>query len=50
MSKPNILLVICDQLRVDSIAAYGNKIVKTPNLDRSAERGILFNNAYITIL
>ena len=48
MSKPNILYVMCDQLRFDCIAALGNKIIQTPNMDRLVRRGISFVNAYST--
>ena len=43
--KLNVLLIIADDLNCD-LGAYGNKIVKTPNINRLAERGILFQNAH----
>lgn len=46
--RPNVLLIMCDQLRYDAIAALGNKDVLTPNLDRLARRGVIFDNAYST--
>lgn len=46
--KPNILYLMCDQYRFDCIAALGNSEVETPNIDRLAERGITFTNAYST--
>ena len=33
-SKPNILLIFADDQRADTIAALGNPVIKTPNLDR----------------
>jgi len=48
MARPDILYIMCDQLRYDCIAAMGNPIVKTPNLDRLAARGAVFDNAYST--
>ena len=42
----NILFIQVDQLCAHSLAAYGNQIVKTPNLDRLAERGAVFETAY----
>jgi iduronate 2-sulfatase len=43
--KPNILFIAVDDLRPD-LGCYGNKIVKTPNIDRIAARGLVFNRAY----
>ena len=43
--KLNVLLIIADDLNCD-LGVYGNKIVKTPNINRLAERGILFQNAH----
>ena len=42
----NILFIIIDQLRADSIGAAGNRVVKTPNLDRLAAEGVSFKNCY----
>ncbi len=43
---PNILFIQADQLAASALAAYGHKLVKTPNLDRLAARGTVFENAY----
>lgn len=45
-SKPNILMLMADQLRMDCVGAYGNEAINTPNLDRIASQGIRFKNAY----
>jgi arylsulfatase A-like enzyme len=42
---PNILVVLADQLRAQSVGCYGNTEVKTPHLDRMASEGVLFENA-----
>jgi uncharacterized sulfatase len=42
----NVLLIIADDLR-DTVGCYGNSAVKTPNLDRLAARGVLFDHAYV---
>jgi len=42
----NFLVVMADQLNAFSVGAYGNPVVKTPHMDRLAERGVLFENAY----
>lgn len=41
----NVILIASDDLRA-ILGSYGNKIVKTPNLDRLAARGIRFDRAY----
>ena len=48
--RPNILLITCDQLRSDYIGAYGCDFIDTPNIDRLAEEGTLFENAYSCLL
>src|SRR3954453_15969276 len=45
-SRPNILLLMADQWRVDCMGAYGNRAIRTPNLDRLAAEGIRFQCAY----
>jgi arylsulfatase A-like enzyme len=45
-TKPNILLILADDQRQDAIAARGNPHVRTPTLDRLAERGVAFSGAY----
>jgi len=44
--KPNILFIFADDLSYDSIAAFGNTEVKTPNIDDIARRGTSFTRAY----
>lgn len=46
--QPNVLFVMTDQQRFDTIAALGNTDIYTPNLDRLAARGATFENAYST--
>ncbi len=43
--KPNILLIFTDQQRWDTLAAYGNGVIRTPNLDRLASQGAVFDTA-----
>lgn len=43
--QPNILVFLVDDLRTD-LGCYGNKLVKSPNIDALANDGVLFNNAY----
>ncbi|WP_299472488.1 alkaline phosphatase family protein [uncultured Roseibium sp.] len=43
----NILFIMADQLRWDYLSCYGHPHLKTPNIDRLAERGVRFNRAYV---
>ncbi len=43
---PNILFLLADDQRADTIGAWGNKHIRTPNLDRLAGRGFSFHNNY----
>ncbi len=45
--QPNILLIMTDQQRYDSLGCYGADWVQTPNLDRLASEGTLFENCYV---
>lgn len=42
--KPNVIIIFCDQLRSTALGCYGNRFVKTPNIDRLAQNGFLFEN------
>lgn len=50
MPKPskadNILIVMADQLSAPALGCHGNPTVKTPHIDRLAERGVVFDAAY----
>jgi|688.fasta_scaffold17038_2 arylsulfatase A-like enzyme len=46
--RPNIIFILTDDQRADSLGCMGNPVVKTPNLDRLAEDGTLFVNATVT--
>ncbi|HEY4282526.1 MAG TPA: sulfatase-like hydrolase/transferase, partial [Chthoniobacterales bacterium] len=48
ISRPDILFIMTDQQRFDTIAALGNPHIYTPNMDRLVRRGISFSNAYAT--
>lgn len=46
-AKPNIVIIISDQFRWDCVGAMGlNPMNLTPNLDRMAQSGVLFRNAF----
>ena len=44
--RPNLLYIHSDQHNPAVVGAYGNPIVRTPNLDSLAENGVLFENVY----
>ena len=44
--RPNILWICTDQQRWDTLGCYGNDFVQTPNLDRLAQSGVVFEHAY----
>jgi choline-sulfatase len=46
MDTPDILIFFSDQHNADMAGYSGNKIVRTPNLDRLSKEGIVFDNAY----
>ncbi|MBI2950057.1 MAG: sulfatase [Verrucomicrobia bacterium] len=46
--RPNILLVLSDDHSAAHVGCYGNKDIKTPNLDRFAAQGMRFDRAYVT--
>jgi len=47
-AKPNVLFILCDDLRPDALGCYGSKHVKTPNIDRLASEGVRFANTFCT--
>jgi choline-sulfatase len=44
--QPNIVLIMADQLAPQFTSSYGHPVVKTPHMDRLAERGMRFDSAY----
>lgn len=46
-SRPNIIVILSDDHAVQSIGAYGSKIGATPNLDRLAKQGAVYNKAFV---
>lgn len=46
MRRPNIILLMADQLTVFALENYGNRIVKAPNIAALSEAGVTFENAY----
>jgi arylsulfatase A-like enzyme len=43
--RPNVIVIMADDLGAEGLACYGSTIYSTPHLDRMAAEGIRFNNA-----
>ena len=46
--RPNVLFILCDDLRWDALGYSGNPHVKTPHIDRLAREGVQFKNVFCT--
>ncbi len=46
--KPNIIFILVDDQRFDSLSCYGNAIIQTPNIDKLASQGTRFTNVFAT--
>ena len=44
--KLNFVFIFCDQLRHDFLGCYGADFIKTPNIDKIAQTGVVYDNAY----
>ena len=47
-AKPNIVFIMSDDHAYQAISAYDNTLIETPNIDRIAKEGMLFENATVT--
>ena len=45
-TQPNIILILSDQHNRAMLGCAGDKVVRTPNLDRLSQNGVRFENAY----
>ena len=46
--QPNLVLIIADDMNWDDCGVYGHPSIRTPNIDRLAKEGLLFQHAYLT--
>ena len=49
-SKPNIILIMADDLGAETLGSYGGESYQTPHLDQLAAEGMRFTHAYATPL
>lgn len=47
--KPNILFILVDDQRNDTLGCAGHPVIKTPNIDQLAKQGVRFENAYVNM-
>lgn len=47
-NRPNVLFIFVDDLRPE-LGCYGNKLIKTPHLDRLAKQAVVFRNHYVQV-
>jgi len=47
--RPNILVFVTDDQKWDTLGSYGNKVIRTPNIDRIANEGVLFKYAFVQV-
>lgn len=48
VEKPNIIFIMSDDHAAQAISCYGSKLNETPNIDKLANQGMLFKNAFVT--
>ncbi len=46
--RPNIIFLLTDDQRWDTLGCMGNSIIKTPNVDRLAAQGVVFDQCFVT--
>lgn len=46
--KPNILLIVADDMGYGDLSCYGSKQIQTPHLDKLAENGVRFTDGYVS--
>ena len=45
-NRPAIILITCDEMRLDTLSCYGGTAVKTPYIDSLMEQGTKYENCY----
>jgi len=44
--RPNVIIIMFDDLGYGDLSSYGNKLIQTPNIDSVANKGVKFTNFY----
>ena len=47
-TRPNIVFIMSDDHATKALSCYGSRLIETPNLDKLAAEGLLFNRAFVT--
>lgn len=47
-AEPNVILIVSDDMGYSDLPKFGESEIPTPNIDRLADEGVLFTNAYVT--
>jgi arylsulfatase A-like enzyme len=47
-SRPNLIFLLTDDQRADTLGCMGNTIIQTPHIDALSRRGVTFDNAFVT--
>ena len=47
-SKPNVIVILADDLGYGDVSAYGSKTISTPNIDKLANGGVCFTDGHAT--
>ena len=48
VEKPNIIFIMSDDHAYQALSSYNDELIETPNIDRIANQGILFNKSFVT--
>lgn len=46
--KPNVIVILADDLGYGDLSCYGAKGIATPNIDRMSDEGVKFNSFYVS--
>src|SRR5512142_3450591 len=47
-ARPNVIVILADDLGYGDTGAYGSKLIRTPNIDALAAGGVRFTDGYVT--